>query len=70
MKQELIDMLLEYYGELMQERDSTTSHNWSRRDYIINKMNAIDLLLNTPNKQHTTIDAIWKTIKQCNKNHL
>lgn len=63
MKQELINMLLEYYGELMQERDSTNSHNWGKRDGIIKKMNAIDLLLNLDNQQSTTMDAIWKTIK-------
>jgi hypothetical protein len=67
MKQEIIDILLEYYGELMQERDSTYSHNWERRDAIIKKMNAIDLLLNSDNKQLTTMDAIWKTIKQPKK---
>lgn len=64
MKQELIDMLLEYYGELMQERDSISSYNWSKRDEIIRKMNAIDSLLGNSNEQETTMGAIWKTIKQ------
>jgi hypothetical protein len=63
MKQELIDMLLEYYGELMQERDSMSSHNWSKRDDIIRKMNSIDSLLGNSNVQETTMGAIWKTIK-------
>jgi hypothetical protein len=68
MKEELIDLLLEYYGELMQERDSTNSHNWPKRDSIIKKMNAINLLLNVNNKQKTTITLIWETIKQSNEN--
>ena len=67
MKQVLIDLLLEYYGEPMQERDSTNSHNWGKRDGIIKKMNAIDLLLNSDNQQPTTMDAIWETIKQHKK---
>ncbi|NDG20780.1 MAG: hypothetical protein EB146_02895, partial [Proteobacteria bacterium] len=49
MKQELIDMLLEYYGELMQERDSMSSYNWSKRDEVIRKMNAIDYILGNSN---------------------
>lgn len=64
MKQELIDMLLEYYGELMQERDSMSSYNWGKRDDVIKKMNAIDSLLGNSNEQETTMGAIWKTIKQ------
>ena len=63
MKQELIDMLLEYYGQLMQDRDSMSSYNWSKRDDVIRKMNAIDFLLGNHNEQETTMGAIWKTIK-------
>lgn len=64
MKQELIDMLLEYYGELMQERDSISSYNWLKRDEIIRKMNAIDLILGNSNEQETTVGTVWKTIKK------
>ena len=67
MKQELIDMLLEYYGELMQERDSIGPNNWERRDNIIKKMNAIDFLLGINNQHSTTMANIWKMIKSPTK---
>jgi hypothetical protein len=67
MKQELIDMLLEYYGELMQQRDSVGVYNWHKRDDIVNKMNAIDLLLNTHTKQSCTMEYIWQSLKQPKK---
>lgn len=64
MKPELTDMLLEYYGELMQERDSIGVHNWNKRDETIKKMNAIDILLNYSNEQSTTMSTIWQNIKK------
>jgi hypothetical protein len=67
MKQELIDMLLEYYGELMQEKDSVGFYNWHIRDGIVNKMNAIDLLLNTHTKQSCTMEYILKSLKKPKK---
>lgn len=64
MKQELIDMLLEHYGELMQERDTIGVHNWSKRDEIIRKMHSIETLLNLTHKNQTTIDAIAEIVRK------
>lgn len=63
MKQELTDMLLEYYGELMQERDSIGCHDWGKRDDIVHKMNAISVLLTLKTKQQTTMQTITEILK-------
>ena len=61
MKQELTDLLLEYYGELMQERDSC--HDWCKKDDIIHKMNAINVLLTQKIKQKTTMQNVFEQLK-------
>ena len=63
MKQELIDMLLEYYGELVQERGSTGSHDWPKRDDVIRRMDAIDTLLGYSSNQETTMQTIINIVK-------
>ena len=62
MKQELRDLLLEYYGELMQERDTFTQYNWKQRESIIEKMDAIDLLMGFPKSKITNFEQIRQII--------
>jgi hypothetical protein len=64
MKQELKDLLLEYYGELIGEHEY--SNDYFAKTKISEKINAINLLLNLP-KQEKDNRAFWRNLHSITK---
>lgn len=60
MKKELIDELAYYLGELMYQRD--LEHDWIKKDAIIEKINAINILLGIDRKEKTWFQKVSENI--------
>ncbi len=65
MNEELKDMLCEYLGELMHNRDTT--FDWIEKDKIIEKINAINVLLEVNHKEETLGDRLMQAVDLFNK---
>jgi hypothetical protein len=61
MKKELHDLLCEYLGELM-HKDETT-FEWLERERVIEKINAVNVLLEIGEKRKTFLEAVQEGLK-------
>jgi len=61
MTDKLRDDLAKYLGELMYERD--LEHDWIKKDSIIKKINAIDVLLGIDSKEKTWYEKLKTQLK-------
>lgn len=62
MTDQLKDLLLEHYGELMQEHQNTA--DFFERGKLVDRMNAINLLLGLPKVKRTTLSDIIREIEK------
>lgn len=61
MKPELKDLLCEYLGELMHDNENT--FDWIKKDELVNKINAVNVLLGIKEVKESTMSKVIKFLK-------